>query len=35
LFKITNTKGDVDEIIINPLIDLIYKPNPFQTKAEF
>jgi len=35
LFMIKNSKGDVAEIFSHPLLDLIYKPNPFQTKSEF
>jgi len=35
LYQIINTKGEVKEIDNSPLLNLIYKPNPFQTKAEF
>lgn len=35
LFMIKNSQGDVAEIFSHPLLDLIYKPNPFQTKSEF
>lgn len=35
LYQIVNSKGDTREIQNSPLIDLLYKPNPFQTKAEF
>jgi len=35
MFKVTNSKGEMTEIKIHPLLDLLYKPNPFQTKAEF
>jgi len=35
LFMIKNSKGDVEEIFSHPLLDLIYRPNPFQTKSEF
>lgn len=35
LFKILNSKGDTKEILTHPLLDLLYKVNPFQTKTEF
>ena len=35
LFQIINSKGDTREIFNHPAIQIIYKPNPFQTKAEF
>jgi HK97 family phage portal protein len=35
LFEITNTKGEYKEIEVSPIIDLLYKPNPLQTKSEF
>lgn len=35
LFKILNSTGDTKEITTHPALDLIYKPNPFQTKTEF
>lgn len=35
LFRIKNTKGDKVEVIQHEAIDLLYKPNPFQTKEEF
>jgi HK97 family phage portal protein len=35
LFSVRNSKGDVVEIFNHPLLDLIYRPNPFQTKSEF
>ena len=35
LSKIINSKGDVKDVFDHPLLDLIYKPNPFQTKSEF
>jgi len=34
-FKILNSNGDTKEIFSHPALDLIYKPNPFQTKTEF
>lgn len=35
LFMLKNSQGDVVEIFSHPLLDLIYRPNPFQTKSEF
>lgn len=35
LFQILNSKGDTKEVYNHPALDLIYKPNPFQTKEEF
>ena len=35
LYKISNSKGDVQEIKTHPALDLIYRPNKIQTKAEF
>ena len=35
LYKIKNSKGDIEEIKTHPALDLIYRPNNFQTKAEF
>ncbi|MFA5168749.1 MAG: phage portal protein [Candidatus Omnitrophota bacterium] len=35
LEKVLNSKGDVREIDVHPLLDLLYKPNAFQTKSEF
>lgn len=35
LYLIQNSKGDTTEIMNHPSLDLLYKPNPFQTKAEF
>ncbi len=35
LYQIINSLGDTKELVIHPLIDLIYKVNPFQTKKEF
>ena len=32
LFKVLNSTGDTKEIFTHPALDLIYKPNPFQTK---
>lgn len=35
LYQIMNSKGEVKEITSHPALDLIYRVNPFQTKAEF
>lgn len=35
LFQILNTAGDTKEIMVHPALDLIYRVNPFQTKAQF
>ena len=35
LFRIINSEGDIEEIMNHPLLDLIYKVNPYQTKSEF
>ena len=35
MFRILNSAGDVKEIKTHPALDLLYKLNPFQTKAEF
>jgi HK97 family phage portal protein len=35
LYKILNSNGDTKEIVTHPLLDLLYKPNAFQTKMEF
>jgi len=35
LYQIMNSKGDVREIQDHPSLDLLHKPNPFQTKSEF
>lgn len=35
LFKIKNRTGDKEEVFVHDALDLIYKPNPFQTKQEF
>jgi len=35
LNRIINSKGEMKEIQAHPLLDLLYKPNPFQTKSEF
>jgi HK97 family phage portal protein len=35
LYRIINSAGDTKEIFSHPALDLLYKPNPFQTKTEF
>lgn len=35
LYQITSAKGDHKEIEVSPILDLMYKPNPLQTKSEF
>jgi HK97 family phage portal protein len=35
LFQIKNSKGEVDELLSHPAIDLLYRCNPFQTKNQF
>lgn len=34
-YRIKNRAGDKQELFIHEAIDLLYKPNPFQTKGEF
>ncbi len=35
LFRIINSKGDREEVLNHEALDLLFKPNPFQTKKEF
>ena len=35
LFRVLNSRGEMKEIQTHPALDLLYKPNPFQTKSEF
>lgn len=35
LYKITNTDGDKQQVFVHEALDLLYRPNPFQTKEEF
>lgn len=35
MFRIKNKVGDVQEIFMHEALDLLYRPNPFQTKGEF
>lgn len=34
MHRILNSKGDTREVQVHPLLDLLYKPNKFQTKGE-
>lgn len=35
LYRVRNVEGDKEEVFVHEALDLLYKPNPFQTKAEF
>jgi HK97 family phage portal protein len=35
LFEITNSKGELKEYPSHEILDLLYRPNPFQTRSEF
>ena len=35
LFEIVSTKGDVKEYPSHEILDLLYRPNPYQTRSEF
>ena len=35
LYQILNSKGDTKEVFGHEVLDLLYKPNEFQTKSEF
>lgn len=35
LYRVMNSKGDTREIDSHPVLDLLYKPNPHETKQEF
>jgi len=35
LFQIVNSKGEVQDIPSHEVLDLLYRPNPFQTRSEF
>lgn len=35
MYRIMNSKGETQEIQTHPALNLLYKPNPFQTKKEF
>lgn len=35
MFRIKNKVGDTQEIFAHEALDLLYRPNPFQTKGEF
>lgn len=35
VYKVLNSRGDMKEMEVSPILDLLYKPNPFQTRSEF
>lgn len=35
LFKLKNKAGDKTELFVHDALDILYRPNPFQTKGEF
>jgi len=35
LFKVLNTKGEIERIEMHEALDILYKPNTYQTKTEF
>lgn len=35
LYRVMNSKGEMKEVETHPILDLLYKVNPFQTKSEF
>lgn len=35
LFRIKNRAGDKQQVFVHEALDLLYRPNPFQTKGEF
>lgn len=35
VFEILNSKGDIREYVTHEVLDLLYRPNPFQTRSEF
>lgn len=35
LYQIKNRAGDKEEVFVHEALDLLYRPNPFQTKGEF
>lgn len=35
LYKVTNTKGETENVMIHPVLSLLDNPNPLQTKLEF
>ena len=35
VFEIQNSKGDLKEYPAHPILDLLYRPNPYQTRSEF
>jgi HK97 family phage portal protein len=35
LYRIRNQDGDKEEVFVHEALDILYRPNPFQTKTEF
>lgn len=35
MYRVMNSNGDVKEVNTHPALDLLYKPNPYQTRMEF
>jgi len=35
LYRVKNSKGELEEILNHPLLDLLYNPNPFHSKPNF
>ena len=35
LYRIKNSRGDTGEIMTHPLLDVLYKANPYETRTEF
>ena len=35
LFRIKNSKGDLEQILVHPLLDLLHHPNPYNSKTSF
>lgn len=35
LYKLKNKQGDTTEVFVHEALDILYRPNPFQTKTEF
>lgn len=35
VFEIVNSKGDLKDYPAHPVLDLLYRPNPYQTRSEF
>jgi len=35
LYRIKNSKGDLEQILVHPLLDLLHHPNPYNSKTSF